>query len=236
MTACPIARCRQRFFARMEVEPNAAFDALQDDMIRHVCTPCCAIIGRLIDRPPDRRTRVAARDDDHRSGQNLLRMGDQSRSALGDDQRRAHTGGPVRCSTTRPGDLSRPSEQMIVNRAASLSAVTIALAIGGCAVGPDFHRPAAPTDSGYTPEPLATQTASANTRSGEAQHFDTRARHSRRLVDFVSLAATQQPDRAVAARQPRSRRRAGRAAPGAGECAAQGRARYSQPSAPEHPG
>jgi hypothetical protein len=22
-------------------------------MIRHVCTPCCAIIGRLIDRTPD---------------------------------------------------------------------------------------------------------------------------------------------------------------------------------------
>ena len=42
---------RQRFFARMEVEPNAAVDALQDDMVRHVCTPCCAIIGRLIDRP-----------------------------------------------------------------------------------------------------------------------------------------------------------------------------------------
>jgi AcrR family transcriptional regulator len=43
---------RQRFFARMEVEPNAAVDALQDDMVRHMCTPCCAIIGRLIDRPP----------------------------------------------------------------------------------------------------------------------------------------------------------------------------------------
>jgi AcrR family transcriptional regulator len=44
---------RQRFFARMEVEPNAAVDALQDDMIRHVCAPCCAIISRLIDRPPN---------------------------------------------------------------------------------------------------------------------------------------------------------------------------------------
>jgi hypothetical protein len=37
----------------MEVEPNAAVDALQDDMVRHVCAPCCAIVGRLIDRPPD---------------------------------------------------------------------------------------------------------------------------------------------------------------------------------------
>ena len=49
----PNRESRQRFFARMEVEPNAAVDALQDDMIRHVCEPCCAIIGRLIDRPPN---------------------------------------------------------------------------------------------------------------------------------------------------------------------------------------
>ena len=61
---------------------------------------------------------------------------------------------------------------MIVNRAARLSAVTIALAMAGCAVGPDFHRPAAPTDSGYTPEPLRPQTASAKTRNGEAQQFE----------------------------------------------------------------
>ena len=47
----PNRECRQKFFARMEVEPNPAFDALQDDMIRHVCQPCCDIIGRLIDRP-----------------------------------------------------------------------------------------------------------------------------------------------------------------------------------------
>jgi TetR/AcrR family transcriptional regulator, regulator of cefoperazone and chloramphenicol sensitivity len=49
----PNRECRQKFFARMEVEPNPAFDALQDDMVRHVCQPCCEIIGRLIDRPSD---------------------------------------------------------------------------------------------------------------------------------------------------------------------------------------
>ncbi len=49
----PNRESRQKFFARMEVEPNAAVDALQDDMIRNVCSPCCAIIGRLIDLPPD---------------------------------------------------------------------------------------------------------------------------------------------------------------------------------------
>ena len=49
----PNRESRQKLFARMEVEPNAAVDALQDDMIRHVCSPCCAIIGRLIDCAPD---------------------------------------------------------------------------------------------------------------------------------------------------------------------------------------
>jgi TetR/AcrR family transcriptional regulator, regulator of cefoperazone and chloramphenicol sensitivity len=48
----PNRESRQKFFARMEVEPNAAFDALQDEMIRHVCQPLCEIIGRLIGRPP----------------------------------------------------------------------------------------------------------------------------------------------------------------------------------------
>lgn len=49
----PNRESRQKFFARMEVEPNAAVDALQDDMIRNVCSPCCAIIARLIGRAPD---------------------------------------------------------------------------------------------------------------------------------------------------------------------------------------
>jgi AcrR family transcriptional regulator len=49
----PSRECRQKFFARMEVEPNAAVEALQDDMIRHVSDPICAVIGRLIDRAPD---------------------------------------------------------------------------------------------------------------------------------------------------------------------------------------
>jgi AcrR family transcriptional regulator len=51
--SAPDRESRQRFFARMEVEPNAAVASLQDDMIVHVCKPCCAIIGRLIHRPPD---------------------------------------------------------------------------------------------------------------------------------------------------------------------------------------
>jgi NodT family efflux transporter outer membrane factor (OMF) lipoprotein len=51
------------------------------------------------------------------------------------------------------------------------TALALLLGLGGCAVGPDFERPAAPTDTGYTPEPLATQTASVKMRGGDAQHF-----------------------------------------------------------------
>ena len=79
----PNRESRQRFFARMEVEPNAAVDALQDDMVRHVCAP---LLRRH--RPPDRssaaaRAGAAARDDDHRPGQDLLWLGHKSRAALG---------------------------------------------------------------------------------------------------------------------------------------------------------
>src|ERR1700748_1835394 len=57
-------------------------------------------------------------------------------------------------------------------RAAYLCAAAGAvLAIGGFTVGPDFLRPSAPGDGGYTPEPLAVQTASVRTRGGEAQRF-----------------------------------------------------------------
>jgi NodT family efflux transporter outer membrane factor (OMF) lipoprotein len=51
------------------------------------------------------------------------------------------------------------------------TAIALLLGLGGCAVGPDFERPAAPTDTGYTPEPLATQTASVKMHGGDAQHF-----------------------------------------------------------------
>jgi len=43
--------------------------------------------------------------------------------------------------------------------------------LGGCAAGPNFHRPAAPAVKGYTPEPLAARTAQAEVAGGEAQRF-----------------------------------------------------------------
>ncbi len=43
------------------------------------------------------------------------------------------------------------------------------LVLSGCAAGPDFHRPAAPSSSSYSPQPLIRQTPSADT--SQAQTF-----------------------------------------------------------------
>ncbi|HET6905458.1 MAG TPA: efflux transporter outer membrane subunit [Rhodanobacteraceae bacterium] len=44
--------------------------------------------------------------------------------------------------------------------------------LAGCAVGPDFEKPAAPKVGGYIAQPLATTTATPNVAGGEAQRFD----------------------------------------------------------------
>ena len=41
----------------------------------------------------------------------------------------------------------------------------------GCAVGPNFHRPAAPADAAYAPTPLAASTAHSDIHGGETQRF-----------------------------------------------------------------
>jgi NodT family efflux transporter outer membrane factor (OMF) lipoprotein len=55
------------------------------------------------------------------------------------------------------------------------SCVALALAITatlvGCAVGPSYHRPAAPADAGFTTTPLPPVTSSAQVFAGDAQHF-----------------------------------------------------------------
>ncbi len=53
---------------------------------------------------------------------------------------------------------------------ARLAPSLAALLVAGCAVGPDFQRPAAPAVTGYMPAPPAT-TAAADVPAGEAQHF-----------------------------------------------------------------
>ena len=54
--------------------------------------------------------------------------------------------------------------------------VTAAAVLAGCAVGPDFERPAAPDATRYTREPLSTGTVSAPIAGGEAQKFVTNMR------------------------------------------------------------
>jgi NodT family efflux transporter outer membrane factor (OMF) lipoprotein len=61
---------------------------------------------------------------------------------------------------------SRP--RCVVAIAAAWAAATL---VAGCAVGPNFRRPAAPEVDGYTREPLPAQTASAETPGGAAQRF-----------------------------------------------------------------
>lgn len=60
----------------------------------------------------------------------------------------------------------------LLNRRRSLWVLVSMLCVmSGCTVGPDFVRPAAPDVSGYTQEPLATQTAFVPIVGGEAQNF-----------------------------------------------------------------
>jgi NodT family efflux transporter outer membrane factor (OMF) lipoprotein len=54
-------------------------------------------------------------------------------------------------------------------RIASIAATVLLLV--SCAVGPDFQQPAAPDVTGYTSEPLAELTSSADVKGGEAQRF-----------------------------------------------------------------
>ena len=87
-----------------------------------------------------------------------------------------------------------------------LAAIT-SLIVAGCAVGPDFHRPAAPDVKGYTPQPLVKQTATANTAGGQAQQFlegqDIPGQwwtlfHSESLNALVGKALNANPDLAAA--------------------------------------
>jgi NodT family efflux transporter outer membrane factor (OMF) lipoprotein len=54
-------------------------------------------------------------------------------------------------------------------RAAAWLAASSLLATSGCAVGPDFKRPVAPENAGYTPSPLPSGTIGTKARNGEAE-------------------------------------------------------------------
>jgi NodT family efflux transporter outer membrane factor (OMF) lipoprotein len=52
-----------------------------------------------------------------------------------------------------------------------LLAVWLPALAAGCAVGPDFEPPPAPDVPGYTPQPLAEKTSTADVKGGEEQRF-----------------------------------------------------------------
>ena len=83
-----------------------------------------------------------------------------------------------------------------------LAGVGLSLLVG-CAVGPDFKRPAAPAAGDYTGQPLTATVATTNVAGGEAQYF-TKAGdlagdwwtlfQSRPLNELIALALTNNPD------------------------------------------
>lgn len=77
------------------------------------------------------------------------------------------------------------------------------LLISGCAVGPNFKKPAPPDADRYTVKPLPSRTAAVNVPGGEAQTFVSGADipaewwsvfHSQALNDLISRALTNNPD------------------------------------------
>ncbi|HTA64259.1 MAG TPA: efflux transporter outer membrane subunit [Xanthomonadaceae bacterium] len=56
-------------------------------------------------------------------------------------------------------------------RAPMLLAIAASVLLSGCAVGPDFRKPAAPDVTGYTAAPLATTASAPQVAGGDAQRF-----------------------------------------------------------------
>lgn len=82
-------------------------------------------------------------------------------------------------------------------------AVAGTLLIAGCAVGPNFKRPAPPATVAYTTGPMSETCAVTNTLGGEAQRFSTnldisaewwRLFHSPALNELIELSLTNNPD------------------------------------------
>jgi NodT family efflux transporter outer membrane factor (OMF) lipoprotein len=82
-------------------------------------------------------------------------------------------------------------------------AATALLLIAGCAVGPNFKKPAAPAVSDYVARPLATTVTTTNVAGGEAQRFAEGVDisgdwwtlfHSRPLNDLIDLSLTNNHD------------------------------------------
>ena len=82
-------------------------------------------------------------------------------------------------------------------------ATSVLLITAGCAVGPNFKRPAPPNVGGYTPAPASTTSSTTNVAGGEAQHLvegrDIPGEwwtlfHSKPLNDLIERSLKANPD------------------------------------------
>jgi len=89
------------------------------------------------------------------------------------------------------------------NRTLDAVRYTLLLLMTGCAVGPNFQRPAAPNVDRYAPQPLPAQTASVDVKGGEAQRLvqdmDIPGQwwtlfHSKPLNELIDQALKANPD------------------------------------------
>ncbi len=105
-----------------------------------------------------------------------------------------------------------------------VSASFALLLLAGCAVGPDFKKPAAPDVSSYTAQPLTPPAATANVLGGDAQRFIQAADvsgewwtafHSPAINDLVALALKNNADLEAANAALRSSHNSALAARGA---------------------
>jgi NodT family efflux transporter outer membrane factor (OMF) lipoprotein len=89
------------------------------------------------------------------------------------------------------------------SRLAIAAAGAAALAMAGCAAGPNFKPPAPPAVSAYTPEPLAATTSAPGVGAGESQRFEPGAEisadwwtlfHSPQINQLVDAALKNNPD------------------------------------------
>ena len=89
------------------------------------------------------------------------------------------------------------------SRVPPFATVQALLLIAGCAVGPDFRKPAAPEVSDYTADPVSTTVTTTNVQGGEAQRFAKGADiagdwwslfHSRPLNELIDQSLKTSPD------------------------------------------
>lgn len=79
---------------------------------------------------------------------------------------------PMHLLARRQLMFERPITQQIgANTLRQATIAIVAIALTGCAVGPDYRRPTLPASNDFSPVPLPSQTSSASVEGGAAQHF-----------------------------------------------------------------